>query len=302
MPDPRPITPEEHRAQIQAYEQEIDAYRTWARVLRRALEQGCKATLPGSVVQSREKSVSSFAEKAARRFKDHPDPVRQFTDLCGARVIVQTTEQVAAVRRFIEANFRVLERDDKVLRLSEREFGYRDLHFVVERLPSRDEALGIAPEERERIGLRRAEIQVRTWLQHAWAVFQTMGMTEARLMTPQEIKKVCPIADVSGIYGGLYDPNEGHLDAYGVTHAYALAARKRFERRLRRLAAAQHSAAFGARQRDGIAYLVEVRARHQRAAPQGNGRVGHQGGGGRRRRRRSARRGGAVSDPAPCSR
>jgi dimethylglycine dehydrogenase len=65
------------------------------------------------------------------------------------------------------------------------------------------------------------------WLQSAWAVFQTMGMTEARLMTPQEVKKVCPIADVSGIYGGLYDPNEGHLDAYGVTHAYALAARKR---------------------------------------------------------------------------
>ena len=47
------------------------------------------------------------------------------------------------------------------------------------------------------------------WLKSAWAVFQTMGMEEARLMTPEEIKEVCPIADVSGIYGGLYDPNEG---------------------------------------------------------------------------------------------
>jgi dimethylglycine dehydrogenase len=65
------------------------------------------------------------------------------------------------------------------------------------------------------------------WLKSAWAVFQTMGMEEARLMTPEEVKQVCPIADISGIYGGLYDPNEGHLDAYGVTHAYAIAAKKR---------------------------------------------------------------------------
>jgi len=65
------------------------------------------------------------------------------------------------------------------------------------------------------------------WLQSAWAIFQTMGMEEARLMAPEEVKKVCPIADVSGIYGGLYDPNEGHLDAYGTTHAYTGAAKKR---------------------------------------------------------------------------
>ncbi len=211
MPDPRPITPEEHRAQIQAYEQEIDAYRTWARVLRRALEQGCKATLPGSVVQSREKSVSSFAEKAARRFKDHPDPVRQFTDLCGARVIVQTTEQVAAVRRFIEANFRVLERDDKVLRLSEREFGYRDLHFVVERLPSRDEALGIAPEERERIGLRRAEIQVRTWLQHAWADTLHDRIYKNKLTIPGAMKRT------GNLLAALVEEGDRVLDALAGT-------------------------------------------------------------------------------------
>ena len=64
------------------------------------------------------------------------------------------------------------------------------------------------------------------WLKSAWAVFQTMGMDEARLVTPEEIKQLCPIVDVSGIYGGLYDPNEGHLDPYGTTHAYAGAAQE----------------------------------------------------------------------------
>jgi dimethylglycine dehydrogenase len=65
------------------------------------------------------------------------------------------------------------------------------------------------------------------WLKSAWAIFKTMGMESARLVSPAEIKELCPIVDVSGIYGGLYDANEGHLDPYGATHAYAGAAKKR---------------------------------------------------------------------------
>ncbi|TJW62187.1 MAG: FAD-dependent oxidoreductase [Mesorhizobium sp.] len=65
------------------------------------------------------------------------------------------------------------------------------------------------------------------WLKSAWAVFQSVGIETARLVTPKEIKEICPIVDVSGVLGGLYDSNEGHLDPYGTTHAYAGAARKR---------------------------------------------------------------------------
>ncbi|MGT2468067.1 GcvT family protein [Mesorhizobium atlanticum] len=65
------------------------------------------------------------------------------------------------------------------------------------------------------------------WLKSAWAVFQSVGIETARLVTPDEIKEICPIVDVSGVLGGLYDSNEGHLDPYGTTHAYAGAARKR---------------------------------------------------------------------------
>ncbi len=65
------------------------------------------------------------------------------------------------------------------------------------------------------------------WLKSAWAVFQSVGIETARLVTPKEIKEICPIADINGVLGGLYDSNEGHLDPYGTTHAYAGAARKR---------------------------------------------------------------------------
>lgn len=65
------------------------------------------------------------------------------------------------------------------------------------------------------------------WLQSAWAIFQSIGIETARLVGPDEIKAICPIVDVTGVLGGLYDSNEGHLDPYGATHAYAGAAKKR---------------------------------------------------------------------------
>jgi dimethylglycine dehydrogenase len=65
------------------------------------------------------------------------------------------------------------------------------------------------------------------WLQSQWAVFQTIGNETVRLVTPDEIERLCPIVDVSGIYGGLHDTHEGHLDPAGTTFAYVAAARKR---------------------------------------------------------------------------
>jgi dimethylglycine dehydrogenase len=56
--------------------------------------------------------------------------------------------------------------------------------------------------------------------------FETMNM-ETHLITPQEIKEMCPIVDLKDVIGGLYDEFEGYMDPHGTTHAYAGAARKR---------------------------------------------------------------------------
>jgi len=169
MPDKPVLTPEIHKRQIEAYTEARPKYVTYADALKRVLERACQVSFPDAFVQARAKTVSSFAEKAARKFDRYPDAVNQMTDLCGARVIVQTTEQVRAVRSFIEANFEILESEDKGLLLSQDEFGYRDMHYIVRLRPDRAGALGFKPDEQADIGDKRAEIQVRTWLQHAWA-------------------------------------------------------------------------------------------------------------------------------------
>ena len=48
---------------------------------------------------------------------------------------------------------------------------------------------------------------------------------ETHLVGPRDVREKCPLIDVTDVLGALYDPNEGHLDPSGATHAYAKAAR-----------------------------------------------------------------------------
>jgi dimethylglycine dehydrogenase len=65
------------------------------------------------------------------------------------------------------------------------------------------------------------------WLQDAYRVYQTMGIDDVRLMTPDQIADRCPIMNVDGVLGGLWVDREGYLDPSAVVHAYAKAARRR---------------------------------------------------------------------------
>ena len=65
------------------------------------------------------------------------------------------------------------------------------------------------------------------WLKSAYRVFQTVGIRDCHLMTPDEIKERCPIMDTSGVIGGLWADREGYVDTTGTVHAYAQAARMR---------------------------------------------------------------------------
>jgi ppGpp synthetase/RelA/SpoT-type nucleotidyltranferase len=169
MGDAKQISPEELRKQIEAYTVQRPYYVICAAVMKRALKRACEVSVPGASVQTRAKTVSSFAEKCVRRYETYKDAVNELTDLCGARVIVQTLDQVRAVKLFIEANFKICESDDKTTSLARDTFGYRDMHYIVELRPDRCATLGITPKERDEIGTRKIELQVRTWLQHAWA-------------------------------------------------------------------------------------------------------------------------------------
>lgn len=64
------------------------------------------------------------------------------------------------------------------------------------------------------------------WLQSAYRVFQSIGIEDCELLTPQQAQKRCPIMSTDGVLGAMYAEREGYLDTTGTVHAYAKAAKK----------------------------------------------------------------------------
>jgi ppGpp synthetase/RelA/SpoT-type nucleotidyltranferase len=144
--------------QLDEYRRRLPAYERYAVALKDLLVAAASGLAPLAVVESRAKSIASFGQKIWRRRDVCDDPVEQFTDLCGARVITQTAAEVEAVSDWIEDQFEIDWDNtvDKRQRLRPTEFGYRSVHYVVVLEP-------------RSLPNPRAEIQVRTLLEHAWA-------------------------------------------------------------------------------------------------------------------------------------
>lgn len=65
------------------------------------------------------------------------------------------------------------------------------------------------------------------WLQSAYRVFQSIGIEDCELMTPEQAQERCPIMSTDGVLGAMWADREGYLDTTGTVHAYARAAKKR---------------------------------------------------------------------------
>lgn len=154
----------------------VDSYRTdrtrYER-LTHELSSLLKKLLSGAgiraAVESRTKEVESFATKIIRPGKNYADPLKEVSDLCGLRVIVDTLTDVERVTRLLHVEFELDEKRsvNKAETLDPDRFGYLSQHFVVS-LSKRRRGLA------EWAGLEDlcAEIQVRTALQHTWSALQ----------------------------------------------------------------------------------------------------------------------------------
>ncbi len=164
--------------QIEQYQTLHPRFVTYADFLKDLLNQAAREHAPLAIVEARAKQICSFAEKCQRKRAAHNDPVRQFTDLCGARVITHTYAEVEAMCQFIEKFFDIDAANSVKIsqRLRPSEFGYRSIHYIVQLNPeklARSEITKLIPVELlpSPENPMKAEIQVRTLLEHAWAAF-----------------------------------------------------------------------------------------------------------------------------------
>ena len=157
--------------QVTKYTDVHPHYQAFARLLEQVLKKAVGQLAPLSIVQTRPKAIASFAEKALRKRAQHDDPISQLTDLCGARVIARTRSEVGAICEFIKENFDidVANSLDCSERLKPTEFGYRSIHYIVSLRADREAVYGVSVPA-ELLG-KKAEVQVRTVVEHAYADF-----------------------------------------------------------------------------------------------------------------------------------
>ncbi len=227
-----PVDPVEHERQVERYSEERPRYVLYADVLSEALTRACKDCETVGIVQTRAKSIPSFAEKIVRRSDRYSAPVSQMTDLCGARVITQTQPEVRRICRFVRENFRIDEANsmDVLRRLRPEEFGYRSVHYVVQLRgdrPCLEEAIEEVSRRKggidvlERIGERKAEIQVRTLLQHAWAGISHDRVYKSEFDVPdrfrRELARVAALLeDADGQFGRAVEALDAYKSHYGA--------------------------------------------------------------------------------------
>jgi ppGpp synthetase/RelA/SpoT-type nucleotidyltranferase len=171
---------------IKQFEAEKEKYDEFALKLEEILKEAVKQLGYLAIVQARAKEVVSFSNKIIQKDK-YKNPLKDVTDLCGARIIVQFQSQILPVCELIKKSFAIDEANslDHKSKLKVNEFGYRSIHYIV--TPNNDHILGIFVPERLRE--LKAEIQVRTLAEHIWADISHDRLYKTDLIIPEEWKR-----------------------------------------------------------------------------------------------------------------
>ncbi|HUT91460.1 MAG TPA: RyR domain-containing protein [Thermoguttaceae bacterium] len=223
----------EFERQVDEYTQTRFVYEVFAEVLERLLSRAVKGLDVRGIVEARAKAIPSFAEKIIR--KRYSDPMTQMTDLCGARVITEHRDEIDRVRDYVRRHFEIHTSEDVLERLSVGEFGYLSVHLIVSmregqfgdlaetlfraecegpngdafrdalsrlderRTPEQCQETSLAPGPKF-----KAEIQVRTLLQHAWAAFGHDRLYKSEFEVPRRWRR-----DANRIAAALEEADEG---------------------------------------------------------------------------------------------
>lgn len=199
-------------AAVKAYESSRARYVTFADSLRVLVEQLVAGTgVAADSVTARAKETQSLADKLKRR--PRYTSLDDLPDLVGVRVVTRYQADVDVVCELLGREFTVVE--DVVHGAEEAEaFGYASRHLVVELVDPRAEL----PEWAAFRGIR-AEIQVRSILQHAWASISHGLDYKTDSAVPQEVRRqLFRVAALLETGDELFDDFRRRVDALRVTY------------------------------------------------------------------------------------
>lgn len=132
-------------------------------------------------VSSRVKTLDSCTSNVEKY--GFVNPVSEINDFCGIRIVCVFTRQLDQIEDIIQRIFLVSEKTDKKLDLSMEKMGYQSRHFnatLSDKLsgPHYDDLRSIP-----------CEIQLRTVMQHAWAIASHLLSYKGKLNAPAGIER-----------------------------------------------------------------------------------------------------------------
>ena len=153
------------------------------------------------IIEGRVKSLHSFAEKYLR--KDYNNPLIEMMDLAGIRIVLRNLEVKEKFTGIINKYFRI-DRDyskEKIEELKVQEFGYISTHYIVRLLSKKFYLIKTKMSFPRWLSKLKAEIQVRTFLEHSWAINQRgliyKGDFELPKQYGREINRVAALLEMA---------------------------------------------------------------------------------------------------------
>ncbi|EOG8149201.1 GTP pyrophosphokinase family protein [Citrobacter werkmanii] len=135
-------------------------------------------------LESRVKTRNSLSEKIIR--KDKYDCIEDITDIIGIRIITHYSDDVDKIAKIIKREFTLDEKNsiDKRSTIEPDRFGYLSLHYVISLSENRTDLTEYASYKNV-----KAEVQIRSILQHAWAEIEHDIGYKSLNGLPNEIKR-----------------------------------------------------------------------------------------------------------------
>lgn len=169
------------------YMEKYDMYLYFCQKLKNKLE---KMLLEKGItyvkIETRVKTAESFISKVIRGKNKYENPFESMTDIIGVRVITYYMEDTNIVGDLIEKEFIIDKKNsiDKSNSLDYNQFGYRSIHYVVDISKCFGDLEGWTD-----LHVIKAEIQVRTVLQHSWAAIDHRLRYKNIVEMPDDVKR-----------------------------------------------------------------------------------------------------------------
>lgn len=137
-------------------------------------------------IEARTKSISSFKEKISREGKNYTNPLTGLTDLSACRIICYYNRDIDTIEALVRKNFHVDEgnSEKKDKKANPKEFGYLSRHLVISFSEDRTKL-----PEYSRFKDMKAELQIRTALQHAWAAIEHKLQYKNQAEVPEPLQR-----------------------------------------------------------------------------------------------------------------